>query len=107
MARACAGVDPQCVAAVELFCAVFGSVCGDAALTLGARGGVFLAGGLMQGVERFLTSGAFRARFEAKGRLSGFVESVPTRLVVQPHVALLGAARTARRLSPQAFQMSD
>ncbi len=107
VARACTGADRSCVAAVELFCAVFGSVCGDAALTLGARGGVYLAGGLMQGVERFLTGGAFRARFEAKGRLSGFVESVPTRLVVQPHVALLGAARTARRLSPQAFQMSD
>lgn len=107
VARACTGADRQCVAAVELFCAVFGSVCGDVALTFGARGGVYLAGGLMQGVERFLTDGVFRRRFEDKGRLSAFVESIPTRLVVQPHVALLGAARTARRLAPQAFQMSD
>jgi glucokinase len=107
VARACTGVDARCTAAVELFCAVFGSVCGDAALTFGARGGVYLAGGLLEGVEWFLTGGVFRERFEAKGRLSSLVETVPTRLVVQPHTALLGAARIARRLSPQAFQMSD
>lgn len=107
VARARAGADSLCVEAVEAFCAVFGSVSGDAALTFGARGGVYLAGGLVEGVESFLTSGAFRERFEAKGRLSGFVETIPTRLVVQPHTALLGAARIARRLSPQAFQMSN
>jgi glucokinase len=107
VARARAGADSLCVAAVEAFCAVFGSVSGDAALTFGARGGVYLAGGLVEGVESFLTGGVFRERFEAKGRLSAFVETIPTRLVTQPHTALLGAARIARRLSPQAFQMSN
>lgn len=107
VARARVGADSLCVGAVEAFCAVFGSVSGDAALTFGARGGVYLAGGLVEGVESFLTNGAFRERFEAKGRLSGFVETIPTRLVTQPHTALLGAARIARRLSPQAFQMSN
>ncbi|WP_312162219.1 glucokinase [Phenylobacterium sp.] len=106
-ARARAGGDSLCVGAVEVFCAVFGSVSGDAALTFGARGGVYLAGGLVEGVEGVLTGGTFRQRFEAKGRLSSFVEAIPTRLVVQPHTALLGAARIARRLSPQAFQMSN
>lgn len=107
VARARAGADSLCVEAVEAFCAVFGSVSGDAALTFGARGGVYLAGGLVEGVESFLTDGAFRGRFEAKGRLSGFVETIPTRLVTQPHTALLGAARIARRLSPKAFQMGN
>ena len=105
--RALARSDGLCALAVQRFCAIFGSVAGDAALTFGARGGVFLAGGLTEGLGDQLAGGQFRARFEAKGRLSALVESVPTRLVTQPHTALLGAARIARRLSPQAFQISN
>lgn len=90
-----------CSQAVERFCAVFGSVAGDIALTLGARGGVYLAGGLTDGLADWLVRGPFRERFEAKGRLSPYVEAVPTRLVVQPHTALLGAARLAMALQPQ------
>ena len=70
-----------------------GAVAGDLALAHGARGGVYIAGGIAQKIEAFLVQSAFRRRFEDKGRLSPFVRAVPTRLIVNPDVALLGAAR--------------
>lgn len=98
--------DRLCVAVLEQFCAVFGSVAGDAALTFGARGGVFLAGGLATGVASFLEFSRFRQRFEAKGRLSGLVQDMPTRVIVQPHTALIGAARIAQDLTARALQVA-
>ena len=75
-------------------------------LTVGARGGVFLAGGLTEGLADLLPRSSFRKRFEAKGRLSGFVEVAPTRLIVQPHTALIGAARLAAVPASQ-FDLAD
>jgi glucokinase len=91
--------DAGCRAALSMFCAVFGTVAGDLALAHGARGGVYIAGGIAQKIEAFLVQSAFRQRFEDKGRLSPFVRAIPTRLIVNPDVALLGAARAGVRLA--------
>lgn len=64
----------------------------------GARGGVLIAGGIAGKIEPDLTRGAFRERFEAKGRLSSFVKSIPTRLVADANAALPGAARAAEEI---------
>jgi glucokinase len=97
-----AGKDAACRATLSMFCAVFGAVAGDLALAHGARGGVYIAGGIAQKIEAFLVQSAFRQRFEDKGRLSPFVKAIPTRLIVNPDVAMLGAARAgARRASPE------
>jgi glucokinase len=85
--------DLGCRAALTMFCAVFGAVAGDLALAHGARGGVYIAGGIAQKIEGFLVQSPFRARFEDKGRLSPFVKAIPTKLIVNSDVALLGAAR--------------
>jgi glucokinase len=85
--------DRACVAALSMFCSVFGAASGDLALAHGARGGVYIAGGIAQKIEPFLQKSDFRKRFEDKGRLSPFVKAIPTRLIVNPDVALLGAAR--------------
>jgi len=92
--------DVTCRATLSTFCSIFGAVAGDIALAHGARGGVLIAGGIAGKIESFLTQGLFRARFEAKGRLSSFVQSIPTRLIVNSHVALLGAARAAEEMQP-------
>jgi glucokinase len=94
-----AGKDAACRAALSMFCAVFGAVAGDLALAHGARGGVYIAGGIAQKIETFLVQSAFRRRFEDKGRLAPFVEAIPTRLIVNPDVAMLGAARAGMRLA--------
>jgi glucokinase len=77
---------------LERFCAIFGAVAGDFALSYGARGGVYLAGGIAPRLLDILQASAFRSRFEDKGRFCDYVAAIPTRVVTHPYLALLGAA---------------
>ena len=95
-ARALAGRDPRCAEALDMFCALLGSFAGDLALLYGARGGVFVGGGICPRFPEFLAASAFRARFEAKGRLSGWLAPVPAWLILRPDAAMLGLAALAR-----------
>jgi glucokinase len=81
-------------AALTMFCAIFGAVAGDLALAHGARGGVYIAGGIAGKIEEFLIQSPFRRRFEDKGRLTTYLAAIPTQLIVSPDIALLGAARS-------------
>jgi glucokinase len=74
------------------FCAILGSVAGDLALTMGARGGVLIAGGILPAMREALAASEFRARFEAKGRFADYMSDIPTRLIVQDFAGLIGAA---------------
>lgn len=87
--------DPRCRRAVEIFCAVFGSIAGDLVLTLGAWDGVFLTGGLVPRLLDALHASEFRRRFEAKGRFSPAMAAVPSLAVLHPQAGLLGAAAFA------------
>jgi glucokinase len=82
--------DPLVRAAVAMFCAMLGSVAGNLALTLGARGGVYIAGGIVPRLGSGLAESAFRARFEAKGRLQAYLAAIPTYVVTHPIPAFLG-----------------
>jgi glucokinase len=84
----------QCVEAVDLFCALLGSVAGNLALTLGARAGVYIGGGIVPRLGDLFTRSAFRERFEAKGRFRAYLEQIPVYVIhadVSP--ALMGASR--------------
>ncbi len=81
--------------AVGMFFAIYGAVAGDFALLHGARGGVFIAGGIAQKMEATLVTSAFRARFEQKGRMSDYVRAIPTRLILSEDTAFLGAANAS------------
>jgi glucokinase len=92
VARGLAGSDPVCRKTLDTFCALLGSFAGNVALTLGARSGVYIAGGIVPRLgERFFAS-AFRERFEAKGRYRDYLRAVPVAVVAETHVALAGAA---------------
>jgi len=78
---------------LDRFCGILGSVAGDLALSFGARGGVFVSGGIAPRMAERLVNGAFRARFEDKGRLKPYLEQIPTSLVLHPYPALIGASR--------------
>jgi glucokinase len=78
---------------LDRFCGILGSVAGDLALSFGARGGVFVSGGIAPRMADRLASGAFRTRFEDKGRLTDYVKEIPTSLVLHPYPALIGASR--------------
>jgi glucokinase len=83
---------------VDRFCAILGSVAGDLALSFGARGGIFVSGGIAPRIAERLMSGGFRARFEDKGRLRPYVEQIPTSLVLHPYPAIVGAARELEQM---------
>lgn len=78
--------------AVELFCGVLGAVAGDAVLSAGARGGVFLGGGILPKIQDIFLASDFAAQFLDKGRMRTYVEPVPVDLIVQEGGAMLGAA---------------
>lgn len=88
--RALAGDCPDSAAALRTFCAMLGTVAGNVALTLGARGGVYIAGGIVPRFIDFLKASAFRARFEAKGRFDDYMAAIPTWVIVHPDPAFLG-----------------
>ncbi|MBV8119204.1 MAG: glucokinase [Alphaproteobacteria bacterium] len=86
------GEDPICAEATAMFCAMLGTVAGDLALTLGARGGVFIAGGIVPRFGRYFPDSPFRSRFEAKGRFAAYLAAIPTWVVTHPLAAFLGCA---------------
>ena len=98
--RARAGTCPLSVEAVRLFCGWLGAVAGDLALTVGARGGIYIGGGIVPG---WLAAGPglfdetlFRARFEAKGRFDAYLADIPVFVIGRTDAALLGLARAAQ-----------
>ena len=87
-----AGRDALCSQTLDLFCALLGGFAGNVALTLGARGGLFIGGGIApRFAGRFLAS-AFRERFEAKGRFRRYLAAIPTPLITDTLADLTGAA---------------
>ena len=90
--QACEAGDPLARQTVDRFCRILGSAAGDIALTLGARGGVYVTGGVAEKLAVELQKSAFRERFEAKGRFVDYMRAIPTWLVMDPYAALIGAA---------------
>lgn len=89
---AAAAKDPLCQKVMDHFFAILGSVAGNLALTLGARGGIYLAGGILPNFVDALRGSRFRECFVAKGRYRDYLCSIPTRLIICEHPALRGLA---------------
>jgi glucokinase len=87
-----AGRDEACRRCLDSFCSLLGSFAGSVALIFGARGGVYIGGGIVPRMEEHFFASAFRERFEAKGRLRGYLEAIPTALITDTLVALTGSA---------------
>jgi len=90
--RAIGVADPVCHQSLEMFCNLLGTAAGGLAVTVCATGGVYIAGGILPRLSDFLEQSRFRRRFEARGPMSDYVKAIPTRLVVEPELGLIGAA---------------
>jgi glucokinase len=86
------GEDPLCVETTTMFCAMLGTMAGNLGLTFGARGGVYIAGGIVPKLGQTFLDSPFRERFEAKGRFRGYLAAIPTFVVTHPLPAFLGCA---------------
>lgn len=89
---ALAATDPLAVEVLEHFCRVLGEVAGNAALTIGTLGGVYICGGIVPRFPEFFAKSGFRQAFEAKGRMQSYMEAMPVWLVNAEYPGLLGAA---------------
>lgn len=97
--QSAAGGDPRCIEAVELFFSFLGTVAGNLALSLGARGGMYIGGGIVPRLGDRIDRSAFRERFEAKGRFREYLGGIPTYVVqASTSPALIGAARALEDL---------
>jgi glucokinase len=76
--------------ALRTFCVFLGSFAGSLALTFGAKGGVYIAGGISPRILKFLKESEFRSRFEAKGRFRSYLEAIPSYVIVHPAAAFVG-----------------
>ena len=100
---ALSGSDAACVEAVSLMCAFLGTVAGNLALTLGTRGGIYIGGGIVPRLGKAFDASPFRARFEAKGRFTSFMASVPVFVIeARRSPAFLGAASALDAPAPVA-----
>lgn len=84
--------DALCQRALAVFCGLLGSVAADVTLILGARGGVYIGGGIVPRFVQTLAASSFNARFVDKGRMRAFLEPVPVQVITAQFPALPGLA---------------
>lgn len=89
--------DPACQEALDMFCAMLGTVAGNLALSLGARGGVYVAGGIAPRILTVLAHSRFRKRFVEKGRMRSYLGPIPTYVVTHPYPAFVGLQAQLRK----------
>jgi len=87
------GTCSVCVETLEIFASMLGTVASDLAMVLNARGGIYIAGGIIPRLMPWFVDSGFRNRFEHKGRFSAFLAGLPTYIIVRPLPALAGLAQ--------------
>ena len=89
------GKSSLCVQALDLFVSLYGAEAGNLALKVMATGGVYLGGGIAPKIITKLRDPVFMNAFTSKGRMSPLLQAIPVRVIMNPKIALLGAARYA------------
>jgi glucokinase len=87
-----------CKATLDTFVSILGAEAGNLALKVLATGGVYLGGGIPPRILPVLDSGAFMEAFQDKGRFRELMSRLPVHIILNPKVALLGAARAGFEL---------
>ena len=92
---ALAGKSELAATALHIFVEVYGAMAGNLALLLKSVGGLYVGGGIAPKIMPKLTDGTFMRNYSDKGRMSGLVNSIPVRVILDDKTALYGAARCA------------
>ncbi|MBI5322428.1 glucokinase [Bradyrhizobium sp.] len=88
-----AALDDSCNfsrSALDMFCAMLGTVAGNLALTFCARGGVYIAGGIVPRFPEYVARSGFRACFDAGGRYHDYLRDIPVKIIRRPDATFLG-----------------
>ncbi len=98
VAAALDGSNSQALTALNTFCESMGAAAGNLALTLGAKGGIYIAGGVVPRFSQFFVDSGFREKFEEKGRFASYLQPIPVYLVMRSNLGLLGAAKKLQEI---------
>ncbi len=82
--------DQQCKEALDIFCGLLGVIAGNLALTLGAKGGIYIGGGIIPKLGSYFESSPFRESFKSKGRFKDYLKDIPVFVIKSNHPALIG-----------------
>lgn len=86
---------PLCVQTLDIFSECLAHEAANFALKAMATGGVYLGGGIPSKILWKLKTPAFRAAFNAKGRMETLMETMPVKVILNDNAALIGAAKYA------------
>jgi glucokinase len=81
-----------CTETLKLFVSILGGAAGNLALTAMATGGVYLGGGIPPRILSVLGDGTFMTAFCRKGVLTDIMHRIPVYVILDPEIALIGAA---------------
>ena len=98
VAAALNDAETKALQTLNMFCEGIGAASGNLALTFGAKGGIYIAGGVIPRFQEFFISSAFRSKFEDKGRFVSYLKPIPVYLVIRENLGLLGAAIKLRKI---------
>ena len=87
-----------CTRTMNTFVAIMGAEAGNIALKVMATGGVYLGGGIPPKILPLLKGKRFLQAFFNKGRLASVIERIPVHVILNPDIALFGAACHGLRL---------
>ena len=82
--------EPMARKTQGMFFAMLGTIAANLAVTTGARGGVYIAGGIVPRLLEPFQKSEFRTRFESKGRYRGYLAAIPTYVITAPTPAFRG-----------------
>jgi glucokinase len=88
--------QPVCHQTLEVFFALLGAAAGNLALTVYARGGVYLGGGIVPALADFAARSPLRRRFDERGAMSEMTSAIPLYLILDAEPGLTGALASLR-----------
>lgn len=88
---------PDCKETVDIFCKLMGAFGGNLFLNILAKGGVYIAGGIVPRFVDYFKDSQFRNAFESKGRFNKALGQVPVYVISQSDAGLLGAGAYIRQ----------
>lgn len=77
---------------ISCFSGILGTLAGNLALTLGAKGGVFIGGGVARRLDILFDVATFRQKFEQKGRFESMLQAIPTYQITAEYPTFPGVA---------------
>jgi len=65
---------------------------GDKGLSTGARGGIYLGGGIIPRLLEHLPNTTFLQRYSDKGPMADYMQAIPLNAIIKDTAALIGTA---------------